>query len=178
MAQLSRALSGSHLCCPSSRTRRPSKKSAPARHAGAVSKQGLRASARPCALRGRVHRVERLARGHEQAVALGTAEADVAAHFRRADAAEQLAARRPHRHTVIADGAAGIAGGPDVAVDITAYAVGSALHAVDHAIAELLEVGELVVAADVEHKDLAIAAGPGIARSLAGRRNVELLEVG
>src|SRR5215218_1419296 len=130
-----------------------------------VSRAGL---ARACTLRGRVHRIERLARGHEQAVSLGAAEADVAAHFGKPDAAEQLAVRRPGRHTAVADGTAGIAGRPDIAVDVAAHAVRPALHAVDHALAEPLLVGELVIAADVEHKDLALAAGPGVAGSLAG----------
>src|SRR5438132_14087478 len=87
-------------------------------------------SARCCALRGGIHGIERLARGHEQAIALGAAETDVAAHLGQADPADQLAVRRPHRHTAIADVAAGIARGPDIAVDIAAHAIRSALHAV------------------------------------------------
>ena len=51
----------------------------------------LRALARRCSLRGRVDGIERLARGHEQAIALGTAEADVAADLGQADAADELA---------------------------------------------------------------------------------------
>src|SRR5450631_1786587 len=78
-------------------------------------------SARSGALRGGVHGVERLARGHEQAVALGAAEADVAAHLGQADPADELAVRRPYRHAVIADVAACIARGPDIAVDIAAH---------------------------------------------------------
>src|SRR5829696_10043456 len=74
-------------------------------------------SARSCALRSRIHGVDRLTRGHEQAVALGAAEGDVAAHLGQADAAEQLAFRRPYRHAAIADVAAGIACGPDIPVD-------------------------------------------------------------
>jgi hypothetical protein len=46
-------------------------------------------------LRGEIDRVERLARGHEQPVALWAAEADVAADLRQTDAADQLALRRP-----------------------------------------------------------------------------------
>src|SRR3954454_13953182 len=111
-------------------------------------------SARSGALRGRVHRIERLARRHEQAIALGAAEADVAAHFGQPDAAEELALRRPRRHAAVADGAAGIAGGPDVAVDVAAHAVRPALHTVDHALAEPLLVRQLVVAADVEDENL------------------------
>src|SRR6266446_10279429 len=104
------------------------------------------------ALGGGVDGVERLARGHEQAVALGAAEADVAAHLGQADAADQLAGRRPYRHAAIAHGAAGIAGGPDIAVDIAAHPVRPALHAVNHEIAEPLLIGELVVGADIEHR--------------------------
>src|SRR5690349_13474716 len=84
--------------------------------------------ARSCALRGGIHGVERLARGHEQAVTLGAAEADVATYFGQADAADQLAFRRPHRHTAIADGATGIARSPDVAADVAAHAVRPAFH--------------------------------------------------
>ena len=63
--------------------------------------------ARSCALRGGIYGVERLARGHEQAVTLGAAKGDVTAHLGKADAAEQLAFRRPHRHAAIPDGTAG-----------------------------------------------------------------------
>src|SRR4029077_19708358 len=45
-----------------------------------------------------VDRIQRLASRHEQAVALGSAEANVADHFGDADAAEQLAFWRPYRH--------------------------------------------------------------------------------
>jgi hypothetical protein len=48
-------------------------------------------SARGGALRGGVDGVARLARGREQAVALGAAEADVAAHLGQADPADELA---------------------------------------------------------------------------------------
>src|SRR6266567_7531459 len=105
-------------------------------------------SARGGALRGGVDGVERLARCHEQAVALGAAEADVAAHLGQADAADELAGRRPHRHAAITDSAAGIAGDPDIAADIAAHAIRSAFHAVNHEIAEPFLVGELVVGAD------------------------------
>src|SRR6266567_1836167 len=101
-------------------------------------------SARGGALRGGVDGVERLARGHEQAVAFGAAEADVAAHLGQTDATDQLAFRRPHRHAAIADGAASVARGPDIAADVAAHAVRPALHAIDHEIAEPLAVAELV----------------------------------
>src|SRR5215510_1060691 len=133
--------------------------------------------ARPRALRCRVHGIERLACGHEQTVALGAAEADVAADFRQTDAADQFAVRRPDRNTAIADGAAGVAGCPEVAVDVAAQAIGAALHAVDHAIAESLEVRELVVGADIGHEDFALAARTGVARPFAGAGDVELLVV-
>src|SRR3954451_15154868 len=98
---------------------------APAIHADARACDLARGSARSGALRGRVHGIERLARRHEQAIALRAAEADVTAHFGQPDAAEQLALRRPRRHAAVADGAAGIAGGPDIAVDVAAHAVRS-----------------------------------------------------
>src|SRR5881394_2240932 len=91
--------------------------------------------ARSCALRRGIDGIERLARGHEQAVTLGAAEADVATHLRQTDAAEQLALRRPHRHAAITHRTPGVARTPDVAVDIAAYAVRPAFHAVDHEIA-------------------------------------------
>src|SRR5258708_1730074 len=93
-------------------------------------------STRSCALRCRIHGVERLARGHEQAVTLGASEADVATHLRQADAADQLAFRRPHRHAAVTDRTPGIARTPDVAANIAAHTVRSAFHAVDHEIAE------------------------------------------
>ena len=65
-----------------------------------------------------VEGVERLARRHEQAVALGPAEADVAADLGQADAADQLALRGPHRDAAVADGAAGVARDPEIAVDV------------------------------------------------------------
>src|SRR3982751_718854 len=105
------------------------------------------ASARSGALRCRVHGVERLARGHEQAVALRATESDVAADLGQADTAEQLAFRRPHGDAAIADGAAGIARAPDIALDVAAHAVRSAFDPVDHEVREPLAVGELVVGA-------------------------------
>src|SRR5262245_49843918 len=130
------------------------------------------------ALRGSVHRVERLAGGHEQPVPLGTAEADVAADLRQPDPTDQLAVRIPHRDAAVADAPSGIARTPEVALDVAAHAVRSALHAVDHEAREELAVGGLVVAADVEHPHVALATRPGVARSLARADDVELLVVG
>src|SRR6266702_2657828 len=143
-----------------------------------LARAAANASARSGALGRRIDRIERLARGHEQAVALGAAEADVAAHFGQADAAEQLAFRRPHGDAAIAHGAAGIAGGPDIAIDVAAHAVRSAFDAVDREVGKPLAVRELVVGADVEHEHVALAARTGIARSLAGTDDVQLLEIG
>jgi hypothetical protein len=98
-------------------------------------------------LGGGIHGVERLARDHEQAVALGAAKADVAAHLRQADPADQLAFRRPYRHATIADVAAGIARDPEIAIDIAAHAVRPAVHPVNHEIAEPFLIAELVVGA-------------------------------
>src|SRR5262249_51506186 len=97
-------------------------------------------------LRSGVDGIERLARRHKQAIALRPAKADIAADLRNPNAAEQLAVRVPHRNAAVADRAPGIARAPQVAVDIGAHAVGTALYAVDHEVAEQFAVGELVVA--------------------------------
>ena len=60
----------------------------------------------------RIDRVDRLARGHKQPVALRTAEADIAADLRQADAADEFTFGIPYRHAVVADCAAGIARHP------------------------------------------------------------------
>src|SRR5205085_5601760 len=123
-------------------------------------------------------RVERLASRHEQPIALGSAEADVAADLREPDAPDQLAGGIPDRHPAIADGATGVARAPEVALDIGAHAVGPALHAVDHEVAEELAARELVVAADVEHVHVALAARAGVSGAFSGADHVELLVVG
>src|SRR5205807_8721578 len=97
--------------------------------------------------------------------ALRTAEADVAAHFRQADAAEELAFGRPHRHAAVADRTARIARDPEIAVHVAADAVRAALHAIDHAVGKQFLVRQLVVGADIEHMDVALAAGAGVARA-------------
>ena len=55
------------------------------------------------------HSVQRLARGHEQAVALRPAEAHVAAYFGQPDAADELPLRCPYRYTAVTHAATGIA---------------------------------------------------------------------
>src|SRR6185312_12942887 len=113
------------------------------------------------ALGGGVDRVEGLAGRHEQAVALGTAEADVAADLGQPDAPDKLALRCPHRHAAVAHAAARVARAPEVAVHVGAYAVGPALHAVHHEGTEELAVAQLVVRAHVEHVHVALAARVG-----------------
>src|SRR5882724_1461091 len=91
------------------------------------------------ALRRDVEGVQGLAPAHEQAVALGTAEADVGADLGKPDAADELALRRPDGHAAVAEPApagVAVAGDPHVALDVAARAVGAALDAVDHEIAE------------------------------------------
>src|SRR5258706_7793639 len=69
-----------------------------------------------------VHGIQGLARGHEQAVPLGTAEADVRADLRQADLADALAIRSEDVHAVVS--LAGPAGPrPDVSVHVGADAV-------------------------------------------------------
>src|SRR2546430_16324991 len=57
---------------------------------------------RPRALRCRVDGVERLARGHEQAVGLGGAQTDGAADFPPTGAAAQISVPRPDPGTPVA----------------------------------------------------------------------------
>src|SRR6185436_5778741 len=93
------------------------------------------------------------------------------------DAPDQLAGGGVDRDAAVAHRAAGIAGAPQVAVDVGAHAVGAALDAVDHEVAEDLVVGELVVRRDVVDVHVALAAGARVAGALAGADDVELLEV-
>src|SRR5204863_2737749 len=106
----------------------------------------LRLSGRGALRRG-IDGIQRLARSHEQAVALGSAEAHVAANLGQPNPSDELALRRPHGHPVVTDAATGIARAPQIAVDVSAYAVGPALHTVDHEAGEQLAVGKLVVGA-------------------------------
>src|SRR5262249_54687338 len=76
------------------------------------------------------------------------------------------------------DGAARVAGAPQIALDVRTDAVRPALHAVDHEVAEELLVGQLVVGADVEHVHVALAARAGVAGAFARADHVELLVVG
>src|SRR5262245_59263168 len=94
--------------------------------------------ARGRALGSGVERVEGLAGGHEETIALGPAEADVAADLGDADAADELALRRPHRHAAVSHVASRVARAPQVAVHVGAHPVGAALDAVHHEVAEEL----------------------------------------
>src|SRR5688572_29160558 len=98
-----------------------------------------RKSARASSLCGGVVRVQRRARGHEQAVALRPAKRDVAYDFGDANAAPQSAVRAPDRDTAVPDIAAGVARRPDIAIDIRPQTVGAAADAVDHRVAEQAE---------------------------------------
>src|SRR5262250_3360936 len=129
----------------------------------------------PRSLGSDVERVERLARRHEETIALGSAEADVRAGFRKPDAPDELALGRPHRHPAVAEVATSVTRDPDIALDVAADAVGTAFDVVDHAIGENLAVGQLVVASDVEHVDVAVAPRVGVARAPARARHVQLL---
>src|SRR5882762_3178969 len=118
-------------------TRRAAHETGRARRAS--SRRRRRRLRRRGALRGDVERVERLAPAHEQAVALGTAEADVGADLGEADAADELALRRPHGHAAVAEptpAGVAVAGDPHGAVDVAARAVGAALDAVAQEFAE------------------------------------------
>src|SRR5262245_2711843 len=124
-----------------------------------------------------IERIERLARRHEQAIALRPTKAHVAANLRDANAAQKLALRVPHRDAAVADGSAGIARTPQVAVDISADTIGAAFDAINHEVAEQPAIGELVVAADVEGVHLALAARARVPRALAGTHDIELFIV-
>src|SRR6266699_3225213 len=77
-----------------------------------------------------VERIERPARGHEQAVALGPAEAKIGAAFRQADAADQLALGREHNDAVeLRESHAPAA--PQIAVDVAPSTVRPNMYGVD-----------------------------------------------
>jgi hypothetical protein len=76
------------------------------------------------ALRFHVQRVQRLAGGHEQAVAVNAAEAEVGAALRQVNAQHHRAVRIEHHDTVL--GLAAAPPAPQVALDVAAEAVGDA----------------------------------------------------
>jgi len=96
-----------------------------------------------------IHRVQRLAGGHEQAIAARASEADIGAVFRQADHADRLAGGCDDLHS-------GGSAGPHIAIDIATDAVGCAaleLH-------ETLAVAQCLA---VEIVDANLAAGAGVA---------------
>src|SRR5439155_24936938 len=114
----------------------------------------------------------------EQAIALGTAEAEIGADLGQPDTADELAFRRPYGHAAVAEcppAGIAVARHPDVAVDVAANAVRAALDAVDHELGEQLLVREAVVGADVEHMHVALAARSRVTRARARADDVELL---
>src|ERR1035438_6898345 len=112
------------------------------------------------------HGVQRLAGRHVEAVALGTAEAEVGADLGQQDHADALALRRKDVYAIVACAAAGSR--PDVAVDIGADSVRSTGPVVE------LHVGEQAPAAQLVGRhveDLYVTGGAGI-------DDVQLLVVG
>ena len=129
------------------------------------------------ALSSHIKRIDRLACRQEETIAFGTAKRQIAAHLGDADPAEQFASRVPYRCAAVAECASGIARGPDISLDVAAQPVRPALHAVDQAIGEQFPVRDLVVRSDIERKHLALTARACVTRSLAGARDIQLLEV-
>src|SRR5262245_9181400 len=132
---------------------------------------------RPCSLRSNVERVDRLTRGHEETISFWAAEGDVAAHFRNADSPKQLAGGIPDGRAAVSERASRIARSPHIALDVASQAIRATLHAVDRAVAEQLVIRELVVRANIERIDFALASGNGVAGTLARACHIELLEV-
>src|SRR4051794_38979382 len=103
------------------------------------------------ALSGDVQRIDRLAGGHEQAVAPDATEADVGAAFGELDAADRLALWREDHHPVEVVGPLAPAA-PDVPVGVAAHAVCGA-RAAGHEDPLAGQAGGVV--GDVEHMDRA-----------------------
>src|SRR5438477_1917451 len=96
--------------------------------------QRSRFSARCGALSVELQHIKRLARAHEEAVALRAAKGEIGADLRKADAADQLALRREAQHAGIAQGC--VRADPQIAEHIGAHAVRAAFDAVEHHVAE------------------------------------------
>jgi D-galactarolactone cycloisomerase len=82
------------------------------------------------ALRVYIERVDRLARGHEQAVALQASEAEIGAALGQRDAADHDAVGREH-HDAVEFGIAHAPAAPQIAVDIGPHAVGRTRTGID-----------------------------------------------
>src|SRR6266404_1690367 len=97
-----------------------------------------------------VERIERVARRHEQAIAMAAAEAEVGAALRQVDVADRLARRIEYAHAVEV-GRAHAPAAPQIAVDIDPETVGRAARSgVDQhgALVEPSAVGRDVVGQD------------------------------
>src|SRR6266536_6297194 len=92
-------------------------------------------------LRLHLQHVERLARRHEQVIALRAAKRNVGTHLGQADAAEQLALRIEHYHAGIAEWTVRTA--PDVAGHVATHSIRPAFHTVHHHVEELAPVRRL-----------------------------------
>ena len=108
----------------------------------------------------------------------GPPNAHVRAHLGQADAADEHAVRIPDRDAVVADGASGVARAPDVAVDVAACAIGTALDAVDHEVAEEPPVRDARLFATSNENISRVPAGTCVAGSAAGADDVQPLVVG
>src|SRR6516165_11961548 len=136
-----------------------------ATYSAKVASQALPRSPSRRALRIDVERIERVARGHEQPVALDAAEAEIGGPLGQGDEADGLAGRVENLHSVQLR-AAHAPAAPQIAVDVAAEAVGRAIRFGGD---EGAAVRELVVVdvIDADH-----------ARRHAGLDDVELLLVG
>src|SRR5687767_10065926 len=125
--------------------------------------EGIRLLPRPCPLCVHVQRINRLARRHEESIALGASEADVTAHLGKPDPTDELALRRPHGDAAVTHVSTRVARHPEIAIHVAPNAVRSALDAIDHAIRKQPMVSEAVVAGDIERVQVTVATGTGIA---------------
>src|SRR5579859_1856016 len=101
-----------------------------------------------------VQRVQRLAGGHEEPIALGTAEADVRAPFRQPNLADARAVGCKDVYPVIArTGPA--RRGPDVAVDVDAHAVWTDRDAIHAHVGELSAIRHARPIQNVKYLDVA-----------------------
>src|ERR1700723_606633 len=91
-------------------------------HAYTLKPDGLSSE---CALRVHIERVDRLARGHEQAIALQAAEADIGAAFGQRDTADRFAVGRED-HDAVEFGIAHAPAAPEITIDVATHAVGRA----------------------------------------------------
>src|SRR5262249_42646757 len=89
-----------------------------------------------CTLRRYVNRIQGLAGGHEQAIALRPTEANVSADLGEANASDELSLWVPYGHAAVTNVAARIARAPQVSLDVATSTVRSAFDPVDHKVGE------------------------------------------